>query len=206
MTDFLPEDYKEPVTDKPYLNLKDYTQVTFRILGPAITGWEYWNTDNKPVRSRSEFTEMPQDIKTEPGKPPKISFFWIMPVWNYDTEKVQVMEITQKTIRSAILELIDNKKWGDVKGYDLTINKKGKGLETEYSVIPSPHSDLPKEAVEAFKESSINLEAMYEGGNPFAPTGIVAPKKGIAKGNEKRGPMERADYPTEEHNAEDIPF
>lgn len=205
MKDFLPPDYKEPTTSGGYLNMKDYDEVTFRILSPAIVGYEYWTTDNKPVRAREAFTELPKDIKYVKNKegldvPSKINYFWIMQVWNYSTNSIQVMEITQKTIRQPILDLINNKKWGSPNKYDLTIIKKGKGFDTEYSVIPSPHSDLPKEAVEAFEASSINLEAMYDGGNPFAATGTVEPKK------TKKGTMERADYPTEEINSEDIPF
>jgi hypothetical protein len=37
-------------------------------------------------------------------------------------------------------------------------------LETEYGVVPSPAKPTPDEILEAYKEKSINLEALFTGG------------------------------------------
>ena len=59
-------------------------------------------------------------------------------IWNYNTESLQIMEITQKTIMAQLLALINNPKWKDVKSFDITITRTGKSLETSYSVVPEP--------------------------------------------------------------------
>jgi len=85
----------------------------FRILSSAITGYEYWNKDNKPIRSKEGFEGTPEDMKPDG----QIKHFWAFIVWNYEAKRVQIMELTQKTIMYSIGALSDNAKWGDVKGY-----------------------------------------------------------------------------------------
>jgi hypothetical protein len=75
---------------------------------------------------------VPEDAKLDEGKF-KPKFFWAMAVWNCAAKAVQVLEITQASIIGPIEELLVNSDWGDPREYDLTINKKGEGLETEYS-------------------------------------------------------------------------
>jgi hypothetical protein len=115
-----------------------------------------------------------------------VKHFWAFAVWNYDTESVELLEVTQATIQSAILSLVKDEDWGDPKQYDIKINRTGDGFETKYTVTPRPKKDTPKEALEAYKETPINLEALFTGDNPF----------GSAK-------VEEA---VDEIAAEDIPF
>ena len=65
-------------------------------------------------------------------------------MWNYQDSAVQISELTQFTIQSAIADLVESEDWGDPRGYDLTVNRKGKSLETEYTVQPSPTNKSPK--------------------------------------------------------------
>jgi hypothetical protein len=53
------------------------------------------------------------------------------------------------------------------------VNRKGEGLETEYSVVPSPVQPTPAPILEAYKEKPINLEALFSGENPFAEADYV---------------------------------
>ena len=163
---FLPEDYKTPDSSN-YLKFKD-GENTIRVLSSAIIGYEYWTENNKPVRSREPFQGIPEDIRREKdGTPTRIKHFWAFVVWNYEAEKVQIAEITQSTIRKDIKALVDNKKWGDPKGYDITITRTGEGLDTDYAVMPNPHSSLDPVIKAAYEQREINLEALYENGDPF---------------------------------------
>ena len=165
MTDFLPTSYKIP-DNSGYLKLKDGDN-TFRVLSSAIIGWEFWNNENKPVRSRTPFKTTP-NIKLNPnGQPTKVKHFWSFCVYNYNSEAIQILEITQSTIQSAIKAIVDNKKWGDPKTFDLTITRIGNGIETEYSTMPNPKSEIDPAIIEDFKSRNINLEALYDGANPF---------------------------------------
>ena len=162
MESFLPEDYKLP-TSSSYLKLTE-GEHTFRVMSSAVVGYEYFTTENKPVRSKESFNEIPNDIKTGG----RILPFWAFIVWNCNEKKIQIMELTQKTIMQPIQVLVKNPKWGDPKSYDITITRKGMGLlDTEYSVMPNPHSDMPEEAKEAFMNKPIKLENLYLGEDPF---------------------------------------
>ena len=162
--DFFPSsDYKVPITSN-YMRLVEGTN-TFRVMSSAIVGWEYFSKDMKPVRNREPFEEYPTDIKVGG----KVSHFWAFVVWNYEAKKIQVLELTQKSIMNPIESLVKNPKWGSPKGYDITITRKGTGLsDTEYNVVPEPHSDAPDEAVKNYEALKINLDALYSNLDPFA--------------------------------------
>lgn len=160
---FLQKDYKLPSTDN-YLKFKEGDN-TFRVLSSAITGYEYWTKDNKPVRSKKPFETTP-DIKQ--GETPK--HFWAFCVYNYADEKVQILQITQKGIMGYILSLTENKKWGNPTGYDICVNRVGSGLETEYTCVAEPHSVLEDKIAEAWSKAKIDLNELYTGGDPFKPT------------------------------------
>jgi hypothetical protein len=55
------------------------------------------------------------------------------------------------------------------------VNRKGEGLETEYSVVPSPANPTPEPILQAYKEKPINLQALFSGGNPFEEADGVQP-------------------------------
>lgn len=161
--EFFPsEDYKVPVTSD-YLNKFPQGDTTFRVLSSAVVGWEYFNKDNKPVRSKEQFESMP-DIKKDGSQ----KHFWSFVVWNCEAERIQIMEITQKSVMTAIKALIDNKKWGSPKGYDITITRKGSTMnDTEYSVVPNPASEVSAEIKTAYEKRPVNLEALFTGDDPF---------------------------------------
>lgn len=158
MNSFLPKGYEAPKTEGGYYKLQK-GENRFRIMSPAVVGYEYWNTSNKPVRSREGWEETPADMREDS----KIKWFWAFVVYNYEAGRPQIMEITQKTIQSAIEAYTLNKKWGDVREYDLVITRTGDGLETEYTVIAEPHSEAPKADI-----SKIDLESLFAGADPFS--------------------------------------
>lgn len=182
---FLPADYKEPKNNRYLKPGKGETR--FRILGSfendtAIQGNEIWVTVNengkavrKPIRTpkgvvidveRLEFNE-----KT--GEPDTVKFFWILPVWNYDENRIEIMEITQKTIRDGIKILSQNKKWGDPIGYDILVTQVEEKGKISYAVSPEPKEELTEAMQKALKTETINLKAMFAdekhpyGGDPF---------------------------------------
>ena len=58
--------------------------------------------------------------------------------------------------------------WSDPYHYDIKITKSGKGKETEYSVNPVPHKPLDPYIKQQFMETPCNLEALFDGNDPFA--------------------------------------
>lgn len=166
-TSFLPTGYTVPKTSGNYFKFQK-GENRFRILSSAIIGYEYFTTENKPVRSRTPFQTAPADAKIEDGKF-KPKHFWAFLVWNYAEGKVQVMEITQTTIMAAIEALVSNPKWGKPQGYDIVATATGDGLDREYSVVPEPHTEAPDADI-----SNVRLEALYSGDDPFNASDVVA--------------------------------
>lgn len=161
-----------------YLNpgkLGDGDSVKFRILSHPIEGWSYWNADKKPVRLRKAPPALPPDIQYRDGKADAVKFFAAFAVWNYREGSVQVCELTQKGILKAIQTYGDHEDYGDPLTYDLTLTRKGKGLETEYTLIASPPKPFPFEEQAIDSLASLNLEAIFNGGNPFGGGGAMVP-------------------------------
>src|SRR5205085_12675627 len=96
----------------------------------------------------------------------KPKHFWAFAVWNYTEHAVQVLEVTQATILGQFSDLIANPDWGDPRGYDITVIRKGQALDTEYTVQPSPHKALHPDIQLAFEEKKLKLEALFDGGDP----------------------------------------
>jgi hypothetical protein len=169
MDNFLPQDYSIPSSSN-YMKLRD-GENRFRVLGSAVVGYEYWNTDNKPVRSSKPFSTQPVDIRLDDeGNPTRIKPFWAFTVWNYEEKRVQILEITQKSIMQQLKAYADNKKWGHPKGYDIMVTRSGVGLNTEYSTVAEPHTPVSPEIESIYLNTPIDLQALFTGNDPFKPT------------------------------------
>jgi|ERR1700733_6870418 len=171
MENFFPtSDYKVP-TSSNYMKFME-GENTFRVLSSAIVGYEYWNTNQKPVRSKEEFEGIPDDIKmvkNERGEsvPSPISHFWAFVVWNYNDKRIQILEVKQKGIMQTMQTYIKNPKWGSPKEYDFIVNRVGSGFDSTYSVAVNPKAPLEKSIEEMYAARSINLNALYEDKDPF---------------------------------------
>ena len=177
--DFLPAGYQIPSTSQ-YMKFESGIN-TFRILAKPIMGMEFWTTktDDKGVSKRfpnrkrmGETIKMTElEVNPESGKIDSPQHFWAMPVWNYKDKQIQILEIKQKTVLEAIKSYIDNPKWGSPTEYDITVTKTGEKLTTKYLVDHDPKEELDKEIAKQFKEMKINLEALFDGKDPFEQTG-----------------------------------
>lgn len=166
MTNFFQDNnYKMPSTDN-YMKFRE-GENTFRVLSSAIVGYEYFNKENKPVRSKLPFDDTP-DIK-DGGE---VKHFWAFCVWNYADERVQILQLTQKGIMTFMQNLISNKRWGNPQGYDITVNRTGSGMNTEYTYMANPHSVLEDNIAEAWSKAKIDLNELYTGGDPFKPKSL----------------------------------
>jgi len=166
---FLPSTYEPPATESKYLKIEQ-GKTKFRILSNSIQGWVDWQEKDgkrKPIRTRE------WQPAIDPERPSK--HFWAFAVWDYAAQSVKVMEITQKTIQQAILELYKSEDWGDPKGYDIEITREGEKMETKYHVIPKPPKPLDTVVAEARDSMNVDLEQLFVGGDPFGEASHNAP-------------------------------
>lgn len=163
MTDFLPQDYEQPQGNSSYMKFKQ-GENRFRILSKPIVGWVDWK-DKKPMRYHMNAKP---DKPVDPKKP--IKHFWAVIVWNYAEQAVQVLEITQVSVQSAIGNLSKDEDWGSPFDYDLKVTRKGEDLSTEYSVIASPKKPITDEIKKAALDKPCYLDALFDGNDPWAVT------------------------------------
>ena len=171
---FLPNGYKEPVTDN-YMKFQDGKNV-FRVLSTAIVGMEYWKTETnengeevrKPIRKRMNENIPVEDLGLDKwGNPERPKHFWAFVVYNRQDEKIQILEVTQSKIRKGIKNFVEDEDWGDPKEYDLVVTRSGEKLETDYVVSNKPKSKIDPAIVKEYEDMKINLEALYDGEDPF---------------------------------------
>jgi len=180
--DFLPKDYEIPSTTN-YMKLQDGVN-RFRFLSKPIMGFEFWttNTDGKRLPNRRRMGEVIKmsecEISPLTGKLENPAHFWAMVVWNYKDKAVQILELKQRTILEAIKGYIENDKWGSPIEYDITIKKSGANKETKYLTDHDPKEELDKDILKQYKDMKINLEALYDGLDPFKTTDEEIVEKG----------------------------
>lgn len=177
---FIPENYDKTVTNKYMKFAEGVNKVRF--MSEPITGYIYWVDKNgevveknrmageggKPVRAPN-FDEFSTEARNA-MKP-----FAAAVVWNYDLERLQVLEVKQVAVMKGLEALAQSKSWGDITSYDVLIIKTKTGAEVrdvEYGVMPEPKADVPKEALEAYNSVSINLDALFSGEDPFTSESI----------------------------------
>lgn len=176
---FLPVDYEAPKSNSFYMRLQD-GENRLRILTRPVMGWEDWR-DKKPIRFRMDAKP---DKPVDPTKP--IKHFWAFVVWNCIAEEIQILEITQATLRRSLETLIKDADWGNPFGYDIKIVKTGELVNTKYAINPVPHREIDRFIVNAFNERRCNLNALFDGKDPFAdgqlnytPLAITSPSDAV---------------------------
>lgn len=167
MNDFLPNDYQVPSSSDNYMKFVK-GENRFRILTSPILGYEWWTEvdgGRKPVR-------VPMDSALDISKiedPESVKHFWAMVVYNYETKRVQILEITQKGIQKTLRALAKDEDWGSpVQTYDIVVTGTGDGMERRYEVLPKPAKKLEPEILEKYESMQIDLKALYKGEDPFS--------------------------------------
>ena len=159
---FLNNNYERAATGSQYLKFAPNDSATIRIISKPMEGVEVWK-DKKPLRWKYS-GEMPKEAYNADDKPKPFAAFG---VWHYGEK---VYKIYQCSTRSVLQELANlNDVEGDPLSYDLTITRKGAGLDTKYYVKASKPKELTEEVLQASQEfaSNVDLECLFTGENPF---------------------------------------
>ena len=165
--------------------LQDGGSIRFALLSDEpLEFFESWGTDAagkaKPFRFDYEPTyedvlaEMgdytPREGRGGPGTA-DVKFAIACPVYNYESGKVQVLQITQKSILKEIDQISQMEDYENLLEWDFTISKKGSGLLTEYTVRPVPRKKGSQEHIDAAwleaKSEGFDITRLLTGGNPF---------------------------------------
>jgi len=156
---------EESKSDSRFVKLTPGTH-KLRVVTDAVVGYEFWSVDNKPIRTKKYPTNFTKAKRNDDGDI-TVREFWAVGVVDMADNLVKTWQITQKTIKKAILTLYEDEDYGDPKGYDLKITRTGKDLsDTEYNVVPGPIRPFTPTSGQKKDIDSLNLEALFEGKYP----------------------------------------
>jgi len=178
---FFPENYEIPSSSSNFTKFeKGDTKI--RILTSPVLGWVYWTIEpNRPVRLAMDKKPVVQPVNAKLDENGRFRprHFWLLKIWNYNTQQIEVCEITQKNIQGAIAAFSKESDYGHPNGYDIVINRVGEGYETKYQVMPKVPKEVSAEIKQADKEVEVNLNAVFTGDNPFEVSLVVEEKREI---------------------------
>ena len=176
-------------------DIKDGDSLRFSLLSEeALDYYMFWvqevsGTGKKPIRCVND--PSPEDIQdllaqaqerwgkeyTRPnnkdatGQDP-IKMASSVPVYNYDTSSVQVLEWSQATITQALDEISQMEDYRDcMTEIDLVIKRTGQSKETRYSLNAVPRKKGATDAIilawKEAQEKGFDLTRLLDGGDVF---------------------------------------
>jgi len=164
--------------------LPDGGSVRFALLSDEpLEFYESWGTANgasKPFRF--DFEPTYEDVVAEMGEfEPRegrggpgtadVKFAIAVPVYNYESGKLQVLQITQKSILKELDQISQMEDYENLLQWDFTVSKKGSGLLTEYTLRPVPRKKGSQEHIDAAwleaKSEGFDISRLLTGTNPF---------------------------------------
>ncbi len=148
-------------------NLNSGESVKIRILSDVVSGFSLWSENNgKPLAIRAKAKEDIDASKAAvnklTGKPNTVKQCIAAVVYNYNSKSIETLETDKATIIRALWSLDQDEDFGDLKKYDIKIKKSGTGTDTKYEVNPLSKEPVSKEIQDVFKDSDIDLEALFE--------------------------------------------
>jgi hypothetical protein len=164
--------------------LPDGGSVRFAMLSDEpLEFYECWGTcDGASKPFRFDYEPTPEDIASEMGdfEPREgrggpgtvdIKFAIAVPVYNFDSGKIQVLQITQKSILKEMDSISQMEDYAELLAWDFNISKKGSGLTTEYTVRPVPRKKGAQEHIDAAwleaTSEGFDISRLLTGANPF---------------------------------------
>lgn len=132
-------------------------------MSTAVVGWEAW-FNKQPKRAEGVDNPFnPDEVDyDEKYQRPNMSHFWAFVVWNADQKKVQLWQVSQRSILTGLWTLLQAEEWGDPRSYGIIVTKKKNGTKTEYQVNGVPPKPLTEEIKKAYATTTIKLEKIFE--------------------------------------------
>tara|TARA_E500000305_G_scaffold111633_2_gene126404 strand:+ start:2303 stop:2908 length:606 start_codon:yes stop_codon:yes gene_type:complete len=172
-----------------YLNAKDLNEENTVI---SFVGDEeqvlirhiVWGTNRKPLKftsppKKEEIKERAEEEGVTLAGGEKSSALYAFTVWNYNEDRIQVFEFSQKGLANPIMEFLtdeEGKKTPHLFDLKLKAIRGKEQTDVTYVVLPVPGKRMKdkvnKEIDAAFSEvleAGYDINALIDGGNPFSP-------------------------------------
>lgn len=165
---FLPDNYSEP-NNSDYVRLEPWTYKIRFIESPILTSVK---------REEKEVDGKTKNIKTidklDPSEPIPVgsSIARACLVYNYTDRRVQLWEITQKSIREQIVTIYKDPDFGDLRNYDIKVTRTWSWQnDTKYSIQALSKEKIGEEVKKAVMQTPINWDIYFDNNtneSPFA--------------------------------------
>tara|TARA_R110002049_G_scaffold106581_1_gene254010 strand:+ start:1114 stop:1695 length:582 start_codon:yes stop_codon:yes gene_type:complete len=146
--------------------------------------FECWGESSEGIKPfRFAEDPSPEDIEEEMGTdfkrrlnregtaPEKVKFAIAVPVYNYDTSSVQILQLTQKSLINELDSISQMEDYADLVAWDFVLGKDGVGLETRYSLRTAPRKKGAQADIETAwtesRDSGFDISRLLTGDNPF---------------------------------------
>ena len=180
----MPSNYKLPSKAEQFLKLKTGANRVRVVSSELVECFLIFGGDRKPVRkpivrdangdieefcyfTQKEIDAINLTPDKETGKIDEPKYCWILKVWNYDLQRIQIWEISQVSIQKDLTKCFSNPDYADCTLYDLNIDKEGEKLMTKYRFLPGKEKPLPFEIWQKIENTPCNIDAIYEGKYPM---------------------------------------
>lgn len=156
-----------------YLNpsrLQDGQSVRFRIVSPAaVTGWEVWTDDNKPLRYREKPSaeRLPAGVRRGKNGAPELKQFMAALVFSYEDDTFKLAQFTQKSLLQGIAQYAADEDYGHPSRYDMVLSRAGTGMDTKYKLTPKPPKAIDSTITARLADFPCRLDALFDGEDPF---------------------------------------
>ena len=146
--------------------------------------YELWGegADGKAKPFRFESEPSPDDIALALGDcirrlnregtgPEAIKFCLALPVYNFDTARVEILQLSQKSLIRELDGISQMADYEDILAIDFLLGKEGSGLNSEYKLTPVPRKKgadkVITEAWEDTRSAGFDLARLLTNGDPF---------------------------------------
>ena len=166
-------------------NIKDGEPARFHVVSQdPLEFWQVWGESPDGQAKPFRFTDepSPSDIDAELGEytrrlnfegtaPDKVVFSLAFFAYNYDTETIQVVQFTQKTLIRELDSIVSMEDYEDLSQWDFSLGRDGKASPITYSLRCVPIKKGTREKIDAAwaaaQEKGYDLNQLLTGGNPF---------------------------------------
>lgn len=146
--------------------------------------YELWaeGTDGKAKPFRFDSEPSPDDIALALGDYTRrmnregtgveaMKFALALPVYNFETARVEVLQLSQKSLIREIDAVSQMEDYSDITAIDFQLGKEGSGLNTEYKLTPVPRKKgADKEIAAAWEDArsaGFDISRLLSGADPF---------------------------------------
>lgn len=161
----------ESSSNSRYINpskLEQGKELRIRFVRPGITGFGGWTIEKKPIRFEFHPEVLPANLAPDLKGNVGLKRFIAGLVYDYAAEDFKILELTQRTLMEQLYKYAKDSDYGDPLGYDIKLTREGEKMDTKYSLVAAPPKTLEKAIAEAAAKVQCNLNALFDGGDPFA--------------------------------------